>query len=785
MIGNILFIHINEWGQFRSPDTIPISQAYQLACLKANGFSGRILGDYKDRPLSPSVVGEAIVKDRPLALGFTVYEENINRVRVWASFVKELAPEITVILGGPQITFMPGKGLLHMPEIDVLCRGEGETVIIELARALSRGQGLEGVPGICFRQGDSIVETKPLPGLKDLDSIPSPFLSDIIDPAGKDRIILFTSRGCTASCTFCYTPQASGRRIRYHSVERIIAELTYLYSKGARDFWFADPNFAASRSRLVSLLEAIIDRVPGIIFWCQTRYDQMDRELAGLLKAAGAHTVAFGLESSDQEVLRGIDKRLEPGKMAEAISIVQQAGIEVELFTIFGLPGETFTQACKTLDFVKANRVAVEGNSISQQLHLFFGTPISNAPEDHGIRSLPMTKPSYLSVGRDFETTAMSKKEIRRTSLFWRLNRSDFVADVDAGRNLFGRAGFITSNSGDFAGRPEADVFLAKIFLNLEEYEPAAALFDRLLTSGSDVPMVRDFLTGPFLGFKAARRAAAGPGCKVIFDCKGMMDNRVVPATETFYQEAIIKDGTLLPDFERSLVGMRGGHQGQFDVCFPTDYGNLELAGRILTFQVFLHQVMEPVRVESAIDIIRLPRNKYRFFDLSGLRKHNERLYYLVLRDMVFRDLHQEMTDFFSLLNFRLKLGFGEEARAMCAILRPGSEAARYAGRVLLASGQAKEALALLASAGQEQDVTIDLIKMYIKMENFQEAERLAAAPHLADDVQALDLRVGLASHLQMPVATYLDRMDDLLRHQVKALKEHILRLKFRPGGPG
>ncbi len=218
MSGNLLFIHINEWGQFRSSDTIPISQAYQLAALRAHGFSGRILGDYQDHPLSPAVVKEAISNDRPLALGFTVYEENINRVRVWASFVKELAPELPIILGGPQITFMPGEALLQLPEADALCRGEGETVIVDLAQALSQGRELSSVPGICCRQGDGVIDTAPLPGREELDTIPSPYLSGIIDVQGKERVILFTSRGCASGCTFCYTPQASGRRIRFHSL---------------------------------------------------------------------------------------------------------------------------------------------------------------------------------------------------------------------------------------------------------------------------------------------------------------------------------------------------------------------------------------------------------------------------------------------------------------------------------------------------------------------------------------------------------------------------------------
>jgi anaerobic magnesium-protoporphyrin IX monomethyl ester cyclase len=771
MSGNILFIHINEWGQYRSSDTIPISQAYQLASLRAHGFSGRILGDYQDRPLSPSAVREAIVNDRPLALGFTVYEENINRVRVWASFAKSLAPELPVILGGPQITFMPGEGLLHMPEADALCRGEGETVIVELARALSQGKGLEGVPGLCLRQGEGTVETEPLPGLTDLDAIPSPFLTGIIDPTGKDRVILFTSRGCAAGCTFCYTPRASGRRIRYHSIERIIAELRHLSAKGARDFWFADPNFAASRSRLVSLLEAIIDRVPGISFWCQTRYDRMDRELAGLLKAAGAHTVAFGLESADEKVLSAIDKRLDLDRMAEAIAIVQEAGIEVELFTLFGLPGETLPQACKTLDFVKASGVAVEGNSISQQLHLFLGTPISTAPDSHGVVPLPRTKPAYLSVGRDFQTTAMSQEEIRRMSVFWRLNRTDFNEDLGQGRNLFERAGFITQNSEALAGRPEADLSLARILLTLEEYDQAAPLLDRLATTHADHPEVGAFLAKPFIGFKAARRATAAPGCKVIFDCQGMLEGSVIPATEALYQEAVLGDGTLLPDFERGVVGLRGGLPGQFPVRFPDDYGNRDLAGRTLAFMAHLHQVLEPVAAESANEIRALPRNKYRFSDLTGLRKHNERLYYLVLRDMIFRDLHHEINDFFALLNFKLKLGFLEEARVMWATLPPGSEPARYAGRLLLTSGRAEEAIGLIAPGKQDREATIDLIKAYIQCKNYQEAERLAASPVLAGDIQALDLRVGLASYLQLPVESYLSRMDELLRHQVAALQ--------------
>jgi anaerobic magnesium-protoporphyrin IX monomethyl ester cyclase len=772
MDGDFLFIHINELGEFRSPDTIPISQAYQLACLRKYGFSGRILGDYRDRPLAPAEVRKAILRDRPLALGFTVYEENINRVRAWARYAKELAPDLPVILGGPQIAAMPGAGLLQMPEADALCRGEGETVVLETARALSRGKELAAVPGICCRRGQGTAEIEPLPVSGELDEIPSPFLADIIDPAGKDRIILFSSRGCPAACTFCCTPQIGGRRLRFHSIERIVAELQYLRARGARDFWFADPSFAAVKERLVALLEEIIARVPGITFWCQIRCDHLDRDLAGLLKAAGAHTVAFGLESADGEVLRTINKRLVPEQVTAAVRLAREAGIGVELFTMFGLPGETLARACRTLDFVRDSGVAVEGNSISQQLHLFFGSRLSDDPAAHGIRPLALTRPAYLSVARDFATDAMSKEEIDRMALLWRLNRTDFTEDVAAGRNLLERAGFIAAHEKALAGRPEADLMLAAILLQLEEYDRAAPLLTRLAAEHGHRSPVKDFLAGPFTGFRLIRRATAAPGCRVIFDCRGMLGGRVVPVTESRYQEAVLGEGTLLPDFEQGLQGLRAGRATQFKVRFPPEYGHQELAGQELTFQVMLHLVMEPVSVVAAAELAKLPRNRYRFSDLEGLRRHNERLYYLVLRDTLFRDLHQEMTDFLALLKFRLQLGFREEALAMVAALAPESEAASYAGRFLLTANMAQEAIAILTpgvAAGRSAGV-IDLIKAHIKAGNYREAERLAADPSLADDIQALDLRVALAAHRQMDVATYLARMDDLLRHQVEAL---------------
>ena len=545
-----------------------------------------------------------------------------------------------------------------------------------------------------------------------------------------------------------------------------------LKKQGINDFWFADPNFAYSRSRLEKLLEAIIHKVPGIGFWCQTRYNLIDRELLDLLKAAGAHTIAFGLESAHPRVLKNINKGLEPEKMAQAIRLVQQADIDVELFSLFGLPGETIDNAMQTLDYVRRHNVAITGNSISQQLHIFFGTPIGDDPATHAIEPLPVTKPAYQSICRDFKTDAMSARQIRQMGLFWRLNRTDFEEDVNNGRNLFTIAGFITRHREMLCCRPEAEIMLARIYIQLDEFAMASACMQNLAESFGAHAEVQQFLSGPFTGYRSKRRKVAGPGCKIIFNGKGFIEGKAVPETECHYHIAVIGDGTLLADFERGINGMKAGSAGQFDVTFPEDYGNRRLAGQRATFQVYLHQVMEPVCYDN-LDAMRRnpPRNMYRFDDLIGLQKHNENLYYMVLRDSILHSFTGNLNDMMALFNYYLKLGFIEKAMDIAHSLPKEPSVMGHVGRVLLANELAEDALDFLEQAA---DTNVEMenqrIKAHIKLGQYEAAEAIAADPKLATSLQILNQQVTLASLRQLPVGDYLKRMENLLDCQIKMM---------------
>jgi radical SAM superfamily enzyme YgiQ (UPF0313 family) len=771
MSRHLLFIHVNLLAPVESPDTIPLSEATILAHLKNHEFDGQILGDFRNAPLKPQLLAESLHSHAPLALGFTVYQENIEQVRLWARFAKKTSPKIHIVLGGPQVTFMPAEALEHMPEVDFLCRGEGEKVMLDLARALSQGKDPARVPGICLLQDGFPVETGPSYGPRDLDTYGSPYLMDLIDVSKKERAVMLTSRGCVYDCAFCYTPRASQKRVRFYSIDRIIEEMKYLKSKGIEAFWFADTNFSASRKRLVRLLEAIINHLPGITFWCQTRYDLVTPELLSLLRRAGASNIAYGLESANPGVLERINKPIDLKRLSEVIRLTQESGINVELFSMFGLPGETFNQALKTLDFVREHHVAVDGNSISQQAHLFFGTPMNDHPEAYGLHPLPRTRPAYSSVCRDYETDTMSAEEIRRISLIWRVNRNDFAEDVEAGRNLFHRASFLVQNRKALADRPEADALLAKIYLALEEYRAAIHCMQGLKERFPEDQTVGTLLRGPFRCFKISSKASEF-GFKVIYDCHGSMGGNPLPATCGRFQEAIIGKGRLLPALEEELEGLGAGEEKAFDITFPNNYGGQSLAGEVVTFRVHVHRVLEPLIVEEYKDLDQEAlSNRYALADTDALRRHNINLYYMALQSATQEGWVPPMADILMFMNLYLKLGFVDLAAGLIGKLPQNPVALCHSAHIFCMNGQSEKALELLngRGAGGLGDQRIRAQALF-DLNRLEESEALLKETGNPKDIEIAGLQVALASRLCLPMEVLLQRTERHLDAKIETL---------------
>jgi anaerobic magnesium-protoporphyrin IX monomethyl ester cyclase len=419
---NVLLVEINPFA----PVSTPISLGYLAAYLMAHGFSVEILALGQNSSLSRSGLKTLISTFRPGLLGFSVHQRTIPYVLGLADFVKSLNPEIKIAIGGPQATFMPSAALSQMPSVDYICRSSGEETILAVARAIDHGAPFSDLAGVSYQDTDgNIFDTPAIEGSPDLDKYPSPYLHDVFDYSQMREAIMLTSRGCTHGCIFCYTPRAFNRKITLHSVDRVIEEIRWIGKKGIRRLWFADPSISYQGERLEALLERMLSEGLESEIWLQTRVDLVNPAMMKLMQRVGVSTIAFGLESASEKVRSRLRKKISIRKVREAIRMAQSHGIEVELFTMFGLPYESFDDALDTLDFVKENRVKIMGNTNSQQMQIYFGTLIERHYQDYDIRPLHSHRPAYLSVGTQYETDHMTHEEIRRIQNIWSSQSQD------------------------------------------------------------------------------------------------------------------------------------------------------------------------------------------------------------------------------------------------------------------------------------------------------------------------------------------------------------------------
>jgi anaerobic magnesium-protoporphyrin IX monomethyl ester cyclase len=392
-------------------DFFPISLGYIAASLHAQGFETAIIElDTVNRKTAKETVA-FIQKYKPTIVGISVYQVNIELALDIANLIKKIAPQTVIVFGGPQITFMPKEALEDMPDVDILMRGEGEVVWPRLAHAIDKNQDMNDIDGITFIDNGVIVDNDKRELIDDLDDIPSPY-KNVFDLKAHSIALMLTSRGCTFNCAFCYTPRAYNRRIRAHSVKRVIDDIATCVKAKIKKFYFADPAFTFDKKRTAQIMEEIVKHGWKIDIWCETRDDLVDETLLKIMAKGGVKYIAYGLESADEKVNKILRKKIDLENFKRIIVATHAAGITPEVFTLYGLPGQDKESCLKTIKFLKSLNVNLVGNSAGQQLNLFFGTDINDNPAEYGITVDDNNYPLYFSPGIDYTTQYLKPSEI-------------------------------------------------------------------------------------------------------------------------------------------------------------------------------------------------------------------------------------------------------------------------------------------------------------------------------------------------------------------------------------
>jgi anaerobic magnesium-protoporphyrin IX monomethyl ester cyclase len=142
-----------------------------------------------------------------------------GRIKQLAPIIRKCSPNAIFIGGGGWSSYNPDEILQLVPELDLICIGEGEDTFAEFYDEVSNGtKDFEKVNGLCLREGSSFKFTGPRALISDLNQVPFPayhlFETDIYFKYSsvpwslesfnsKRRASVVWERGCPRGCTFC------------------------------------------------------------------------------------------------------------------------------------------------------------------------------------------------------------------------------------------------------------------------------------------------------------------------------------------------------------------------------------------------------------------------------------------------------------------------------------------------------------------------------------------------------------------------------------------------------
>jgi anaerobic magnesium-protoporphyrin IX monomethyl ester cyclase len=336
-----------------------IGLATMAAVLEKNGYKVGVV-DCPCLHMTHDDLKREIARLEPDIVGITSVTATFSSALQAARGIKESYPSALIALGGPHATFMDRRILSEEPEVDIVVRGEGEQTILEIASHVADScfKGLHEVAGITFRENGQIVQTPNRPFIHNLDQLPFPAYKYF--PLRKYRLFgklglpIITSRGCPFQCAFCLVPRMAGKVFRARSPGNVVEELEWLRDvHGAGAFSFYDEMFTYDKKRAFEICEEIKKRNIGVPWDCQTRVDQISKELLAEMRDANCQLVSFGVESGNQKMLDTMKKGTTVEQNERAIRWAKEAGLSVAISVVIGYPGETMDTLEQTLDFIR------------------------------------------------------------------------------------------------------------------------------------------------------------------------------------------------------------------------------------------------------------------------------------------------------------------------------------------------------------------------------------------------------------------------------------------------
>ena len=345
-------------------------------------------------------LAEQILTEQPKIIGLSVYIWNVSEITELVGLLKQISPELIVVLGGPEVSHPPDLPMV-CELVDYVVTGPGEKSFYNLCTQLLQGQ-------------------KPLRGVIEGVSVPLEQLAlpyQYYDSDDIENRICYVeaSRGCPFKCEFCLS--ALDKTAKPFELGAFLDEMEDLYQKGARNFKFIDRTFNLKVKTSVAILEFFLERMDEELY---LHFEVIPDNLPDALKAAlqrfpdNRLQFEIGVQTFDPDIQALISRRQDNQKTIENLRWLREhTGAHLHTDLIFGLPGDSLENFAKSFDQLVALNPQEIQLGILKRLR---GAPINRHSEEYQLRYNPVPPYNILST-RDICFADMQR--VNRFARYW------------------------------------------------------------------------------------------------------------------------------------------------------------------------------------------------------------------------------------------------------------------------------------------------------------------------------------------------------------------------------
>jgi len=343
---------------------------------------------------------EKLLQQNPKIIGLSIYIWNVEETSEVIGLLKQIAPQVRLIVGGPEVSFANDQpDLVNL--VDYVITGPGESSFYKLcSELLDNNQPLNHIIA---------GEAKPLDQL----ALPYAYYND--EDIRNRLIYVEASRGCPFKCEFCLS--ALDKTAKPFELEKFLNEMHALHKRGARNFKFIDRTFNLKASSSVAILEFFLARMSDDLY---LHFEVIPDQLPDLLKDAlvkfPAESLQFeiGVQTFDPDIQNLISRKQNNEKTRENLRWLREnTGAHIHADLIFGLPGdrlENFADSFNQLVSLNPQEIQL---GILKRLR---GAPINRHTENFKLRYNPKAPYNILST-QDINFSTMQR--VNRFARFW------------------------------------------------------------------------------------------------------------------------------------------------------------------------------------------------------------------------------------------------------------------------------------------------------------------------------------------------------------------------------